>query len=537
MRIMNVRRMLSGRSDAALFVLLASAVILLPWLGETLFYSKGEPREAIVGFSMLESGEWVLPVNYGGDIPYKPPFLGWCIAVLAAVLNGGVVNEYIARLPSALAALAMLMGGFYWARRARGDRFAVIFSLVTLCSFEVFRAALACRLDMVLTACMVGSMYMMYYIRECRPRRKVLWYAGVVVLLSCATLTKGPVGAFLPCFVVGVYRLLRRDRFFPTLGLQLGLVALALVLPAWWFYAAYQKGGEHFYDLMWEENLGRLFGTMSYDSHVRPLWYNFTSLAAGLLPWTVLLLARLVTKPRRYVRPVFTPAGLFALVAAVLIVGFYCIPESKRAVYLLPAYPFLCYGITALIESDGARNARIFFAWFTAVLAIVAPLAVVSLQLWVLPNLAVEPIVWWRYPILVLPMLAGLAWMCRRCDPTGHTLASVWALFLAYAAVGMPMVLNPLSDKKALPVLEALGDAGIYTTADYQRLYSLNFYMGDRLRVVGSIEEAAALPAGSALLIAPSVTDTTGLGEYFDYRPLLERSADHRHPVGLAVRK
>ena len=48
-----------------------------PFLGVTIFYTKGEPREAIVALSMLESGNWILPVNYGTDIAYKPPFFYW----------------------------------------------------------------------------------------------------------------------------------------------------------------------------------------------------------------------------------------------------------------------------------------------------------------------------------------------------------------------------------------------------------------------------------------------------------------------------
>lgn len=154
-----------GLSVAALTLLAVSALLLLPWLGETFFNSKGEPREAIVAVSMLQSGDYILPVNYGGDIPYKPPFLAWLMSALALLLNGGVVTEYISRLPSALAAIAMLWGGYAWVRRSHGERFALMMSLVTLTSVEVLRAAVACRLDMVLTACMVSALYMLYDLR------------------------------------------------------------------------------------------------------------------------------------------------------------------------------------------------------------------------------------------------------------------------------------------------------------------------------------------------------------------------------------
>ena len=185
------RRVDSYLPGAAAIVAVMLGLLLLPWLGETLFYSKGEPREAIVGLSIIESGDWILPVNYGSDIPFKPPFLGWLIAIFAYIFNGGEVNEYISRLPSALAAIAMVMGGYVWARRERGVRFAVIFSFVTIGSFEVFRAALACRLDMVLTACMVGAIYLMYYIREHRPRSKRWLY---VALWPCSPAPHSPKG-------------------------------------------------------------------------------------------------------------------------------------------------------------------------------------------------------------------------------------------------------------------------------------------------------------------------------------------------------
>ena len=264
---------------AATVVFIAAAILLLPWLGETMFNSKGEPREAIVAVSMLQGGNWLLPVNFGTDIPFKPPFLAWLIAIFAKLFNGGVVNEYISRLPSALAAIAMVMAGYHWASRVRGPRFAIIFSFVTLTCVEVFRAAVACRLDMVLTACMVIAMYMLYDLGERKGRLRWLRYIGVVLLLSCATMTKGPVGTLLPCLIVGIYRLLRRDRFFAVVGKLVVIAVASLLIPAMWYYAAYLQGGREFYDLMLEENIGRLTGTMSYESHVNPWYYNFMTLA------------------------------------------------------------------------------------------------------------------------------------------------------------------------------------------------------------------------------------------------------------------
>ncbi len=96
---------MSDKKKAFWFIALLSTLVIIPFLGETIFYSKGEPREAIVAYSMLESGNWILPLNYGTDIAYKPPFLYWSIAAISAIFGG--VSEFSSRLPSAIAFLAM----------------------------------------------------------------------------------------------------------------------------------------------------------------------------------------------------------------------------------------------------------------------------------------------------------------------------------------------------------------------------------------------------------------------------------------------
>ena len=528
------RRIESDLPGATAIVILMAAALLVPWLGETLFNSKGEPREALVAVSMLQNGDWILPRNFGADIPYKPPFMAWIIAGLAWLFNGGVVNEYLSRLPSALACVAMIGGGYFWARSVRGTRFAMIFSLVTLTAVEVFRAGIACRLDMILTACMVGAMYMLFDLTENRRRTAGLRYAGIVALLTVATLTKGPVGALLPCAVAGVYRLLRGRKFFPTFFAMIGLAVAAMIIPALWYYAAYLRGGSEFFDLMMEENFGRLTGTMSYESHENPWWYNFLTLAAGLCPWTLLLLItlfcfRLWTRiPRRPLKP----AALFSVVAAVVIIGFYCIPASKRSVYLLPAYPFLCYGIASLLDGTELVKPVRAFTWIMAVLAVLAPLAVVYMQIFPLPSLPMESIPAWRYIALALPVAAGIAWMVNRHSPVGHVLVIVWAMYMTYMVALMPAVLNPKSD---YPAAQALKDAPAVATMSTFRPYSIDFYLDDAVRPVADWAEASKLPQGAAVIA--NGDDIAGATADFEVRTITERSGDTRRPLYVAVKK
>lgn len=525
---------------AGFIVFLAASLLFLPWLGETLFYSKGEPREALVAVALLDSDNWILPLFYGSDIPYKPPFLAWLIAICAKVFNGGHVNEYIARLPSALAVISMTMAGYSWARKLNGLRFAMIYAFVTMCSFEVCRAGMACRLDMVLTALMVIPLYVMYNLHEngTRERFRPLKWLAVWLMLSCATLTKGPVGALLPCFAFGIYCLLRRDNFWLSLVKMLGLAVSALILPGLWYCAALKQGGQPFADLMYEEVLGRLFGTMSYESHVQPFWYNFVTLISGLLPWTVMLLLGAATY-RRYRRAPLKTPGLYCATIAATIVLFYCIPESKRSVYLLPAYPFITYGIACLFADENSKRISVVFSWIMAVIAVVAPVVFLVAYLSGDPRIPLGAMPWWGYITLTLCALTGIAWMYNRHTPVGHTMVIVWMIWVAYASAVMPAVLNPLSDKKLLPRLDQSPTETVYSYANgdkFYRCYSLDFYLNDKMRHIDSSSRLTALPEGT-LVVLPADTDTTGLHTNFNFEPLTERSADFRNRLMLAVRK
>lgn len=279
-------------NKAFTIVCVITVMLTVPFLGLTDFYSKGEPREAVVAYTMVEHGNWILPINNGGDIPYKPPFFHWCIALFS--LLQGHVSEFTSRLPSALALVAMSVGGFVFFAKRKNANMALLATLLSLTAFEVHRAGINCRVDMVNTAFMVGALFLMYRWWE-RGKHSMPWLA--ILCMSGATLTKGPVGMLLPCAVMGVFMLTQRESLWSAVW-RLGLTALlSLVLPLCWYYAAYLQGGDEFLRLVKEENIDRLLGKMAYESHENPFWYNFLTLITGWLPYTLLFVFSLFVLP------------------------------------------------------------------------------------------------------------------------------------------------------------------------------------------------------------------------------------------------
>ncbi len=339
-------------NKALWLIIILAIVMMIPFLGLSDFNTKGEPREAVVAYTMLEHGNWILPINNGGDIPYKPPFFHWCIAFFSLFI--GHVNEYTSRLPSAVSLVLMTIGGFVFYAKRKDTQTSLIAAILTLTAFEVHRAGMNCRVDMVNTAFMVGAMYLLYRWWE-KGKHQLPWLA--ILCMSGATLTKGPVGIILPCFVMGVFMLTQRENFWGIVWRMALTALLSLIIPFCWYYAAYLQGGDEFLRLVKEENIDRFMGKMAYESHENPAWYNLLTLITGWLPYTLLLLFSLFILPwKKFSKTRFlenakkaTPLQVFTWLAFLLVLFFYCIPKSKRSVYLLPCYPFMAYLIAEYI--------------------------------------------------------------------------------------------------------------------------------------------------------------------------------------------
>lgn len=552
-------------NKAFTIVCVIAVMLTVPFLGLTDFYSKGEPREAVVAYTMVEHGNWILPINNGGDIPYKPPFFHWCIALFS--LLQGHVSEFTSRLPSALALVAMSVGGFVFFAKRKNANMALLATLLSLTAFEVHRAGINCRVDMVNTAFMVGALFLMFRWWE-RGKHTMPWLA--ILCMSGATLTKGPVGMLLPCAVMGVFMLTQRESLWSTVW-RLGLTALlSLVLPLCWYYAAYLQGGDEFLRLVKEENIDRLLGKMAYESHENPFWYNFVTLITGWLPYTLLFVFSLFVLPwKRFSKSGFLqsvrraePMQVFVWLAFGLILFFYCIPKSKRSVYLLPCYPFMAWLMAQYVVWLVANrlSAVKAYAWLMGVLGVVLSVAFVVLKTGVVPDTlfhgkhaadniamlhALESISVSPSHLLfaLLPAAVGVATimtLLKKDDTLRNrvvwlSLSVVVALFLALDSTFQPAVLNTKADKPLAPQIEQRFDMTkmySYMSSPMLHFFSLNFYLGDRIQQFEKVK-----PEDGVLMIPEDDVEefkkTVGRGYCLQRVWQIRRAVEEKHEVGF----
>lgn len=552
-------------NKAFTIVCVIAVMLTVPFLGLTDFYSKGEPREAVVAYTMVEHGNWILPINNGGDIPYKPPFFHWCIALFS--LLQGHVSEFTSRLPSALALVAMSVGGFVFFAKRKNANMALLATLLSLTAFEVHRAGINCRVDMVNTAFMVGALFLMFRWWE-RGKHTMPWLA--ILCMSGATLTKGPVGMLLPCAVMGVFMLTQRESLWSTVW-RLGLTALlSLILPLCWYYAAYLQGGDEFLRLVKEENIDRLLGKMAYESHENPFWYNFVTLITGWLPYTLLFVFSLFVLPwKRFSKSGFMqsvrraePMLVFVWLAFGLILFFYCIPKSKRSVYLLPCYPFMAWLMAQYVVWLVANrlSAVKAYAWLMGVLGVVLSVAFVVLKTGVVPDTlfhgkhaadniamlhALESISVSPSHLLfaLLPAAVGVATimtLLKKDDALRNrvvwlSLSVVVALFLALDSTFQPAVLNTKADKSLAPQIEQRFDMTkmySYMSSPMLHFFSLNFYLGDRIQQFEKVK-----PEDGVLMIPEDDVEefkkTVGRGYCLQRVWQIRRAVEEKHEVGF----
>jgi len=543
------------------FVIILSVLMMIPFLGLTEFNTKGEPREAVVAYTMLEKGNWILPINNGGDIPYKPPFFHWCIALFSLIQ--GHVSEFTSRLPSSLAVVFMTVGGFVFIAKRKNTEVALLAALLTLTSFEIHRAGYACRVDMLLTALIVGALYLLYRWYD-KGKHGMPWMA--ILCMSAAMLTKGPVGIILPCLVTGIFMLVQKEKFWPTFGRFVLIAVLAMVIPLAWYYAAYQQGGQEFLDLVKEENIDRFTGKMSYASHEEPVWYNFITLIAGWLPWTLLVVISLFALPwKSYSKAGFMASvrkadklQVFCWLAFLVILFFYCIPKSKRSVYIMPCYPFIAFLMAEYIvwiAKNYLKSIKIYACIIAALAVLLTSLYCVvrcgavpdtifhgkhaNINIAMLHNLENIELGFLNILLLLLPLAAGVFSVyviAKKKDSRSFVAAAfipVIALYIALDGVYQPAVLNAKSDKHLAPVIAKKFDLGklySYNAIDMLHFFSMNFYLGDKIQTFDRI-----LPSDGILMIS-SGDRADFFKEYsrnYDFKPVwtVERLVESRDSV------
>ncbi|MCZ6753309.1 MAG: glycosyltransferase family 39 protein [Acidobacteria bacterium] len=327
-----------------LFSLLAF-ILFFAGLGAVGFLGPDEPRYAGVAREMLRSGDYVTPRLFGSAWLEKPPLYYW-LAALGFRLG---VSETTARLPSAVFACLFLALWFWFARRRFGHRVATLGCILLASTVGWIGFSRAAAMDMLFSSTLCAALvFLALWFWENKP----LQLYGFCALLGVATLAKGPLAVALAGLVTlgyvatfGEWRQLQRLLWTPALLVYFGVAAP-------WYLLCFQQNGYGFIEEFFLRHNWERF-TSAAIGHPQPFWFYVPVLAAGIFPWTPLLLLPLLEIIRKGLRSILAnrqTAFLFYWVALPFV--FFSISRNKLPGYLLPLLPPLTLWIAHIVERN-----------------------------------------------------------------------------------------------------------------------------------------------------------------------------------------
>ena len=399
-----------------LVVLAAGLVTLALGTAPGPLWDEDEPRFAAIARAMVETGDWIVPTFNGELAVDKPVLMHWCMAACMSLFG---INEFAARLPSMLAALATALAVLRFGTRFFDPMLGVVAALAWLGSLLVGIEAHAATPDAILVALTAWATVLAAEViagpagaaaapitsggtgkqaqegpciacgDDALPRLGIGRAVGIGLLLGLAVVCKGPIGFVGPLAVlvpwawwVAVDRRLMEMAPGPWLRRTataslpaavdairslrpIALTAAAVAAAAPWYVAVWQRtNGAWIEGFFFVHNVGRFMAPM--EKHGGGAWYHPVTMLVCFYPWSCFLpLAIVLAAWRTWKRslPAVNGHALgLALVWFGVWVGGFSAAATKLPNYVLPAYPAAAL-LVAWLGVDAARRAAETGRW------------------------------------------------------------------------------------------------------------------------------------------------------------------------------
>jgi 4-amino-4-deoxy-L-arabinose transferase-like glycosyltransferase len=232
---------------------------MLFWrLGGMALITPDEGRNAEVAREMGLSHAWLVPTYDGLAYLDKPAFYFKTVALSFAAFGE---SEGVARLSSALFALALITVVFLFCKKMYDQRTAVLAVLVVSTSPLYLVFARYVIFDMTLAFFVCSSIFACFLAEEDDGKHRARWYLLAALAAGFATVIKGPVGFIIPTLVIAVFNALE-GRFAvmkQAFTARNVVVFLAIVLP-WFIGLSIERPDFPYYGIM-RESIARFTTT------------------------------------------------------------------------------------------------------------------------------------------------------------------------------------------------------------------------------------------------------------------------------------
>jgi len=323
----------SSYNRNVLILLLATAAILFINLGGWDLWNPDEPRYAEVAREMVKTGNYIVPHINGEIYPDKPPLFFWIVALCSKPF--GDVSAATARFPSALATLGVLLLTFLIGRKLYNPAVGFFAGLILITTTQFFWLSLRANIDVTLTLWTTLAIYL-FYCGYTREQGKNICYLLAYFFMGLATITKGPVGFFIPLITLVLFLITQKQyRQLKEIKLIPGFLIILAIAALWLVPACITGGNEYTQNILFKQTFGRAVDSYS---HKQPFYYYLVNFPADFNPWTIFIPSAIILFWRKKKQgetlnitfPLVWFAGTFI---------FFSLVSGKRNLYLLPLYP------------------------------------------------------------------------------------------------------------------------------------------------------------------------------------------------------
>ena len=324
------------------FLLLGVAVLMLSaHLGLPPLWG-GEGRWAVIARSMLRSGDLLSPALGIQNYWDKPLLSYWQILPLAYI--HGDVSEFVARFPSFVWAMVMLLLTYDLAKRWFGEQTALMSMGIFATTYGFVFWGRNAQVEMTNAAAILLCLW--YFLKH-KSDRSYTWVYVLSIMMALGSNMKGLLVYTVPFFCIVLLSAIKRDwSWIPPLRVLVTSCLLSLaVFLAIPVIASIRLATWEPLHMVWRENVLRFFGLHDHPGSFSTYFVNVFYLAA---PWSLLLPAAVAHSVQVARRRVSQIPEVLILFGAIFL--FFNLSGSKRGYYLLPILPFAAILVANLLR-------------------------------------------------------------------------------------------------------------------------------------------------------------------------------------------
>jgi len=323
-----------------------AAVLLLAPIRAGDLAGYDDARYALVAKHVVLSGHWLEIESNGGPALEHPPLFSWMQAALFIPFG---LSDPLAKLPSALCGLGVVLLVAWLGRRMTGDPFTGVLAMFVMATSIYFlKYAARAMTDVPFTFFFLAAVCT-WLLGEDDPR----WFLAAGAFAAMGQLTRALAGLSIP-LLFAVDCIVNRRR--PPLRYLIPAVVIAFVPPiAWYAQWIYRYGAEFFVR-------NSMYMNQEVTGALSPSWRRYTGaieyiwmVSKSYWPWLPAMIAGMVLVIRKKDRK------LRILILWVAVVYVLCaITKSRVLRYMLPAYPAFAIlsaiGLLWLLPERYVRN-------------------------------------------------------------------------------------------------------------------------------------------------------------------------------------